>query len=108
MTVAELLRVAKVEGVTLQSRGTRLIWSADHQPPSELLAELTRHKLEIIETLTVASDLHRLCGSWDVVVPGYAPFSMTNEEQMTEAEALQVVQWFWPDKNVQVSRNKNS
>lgn len=56
MNAAEVLEMAKAEGVSLSLDGERLTWAADHQPPAELLAEIKAHRLEIIEALSPAND----------------------------------------------------
>lgn len=103
MTVAELLNIAKAEGITLQPHGARLTWSADHQPPSELLAELALHKMEIIETLSAANDHQECYCSWRIHVSGYHPFTMIGEP-MTEIEALKTAHWHWPNAQVHIRR----
>lgn len=55
MSAAELLELAEAEGVSLSLVGGRLNWEAGHEPPNELLAELKRHKQEIIEILSAAN-----------------------------------------------------
>lgn len=51
MTIAEVLNLAAGDGVVLKLDGVRLIWSADHQLPHELLTELKTHKSAIVQTL---------------------------------------------------------
>lgn len=56
MSAAELLSMARAEGVALVLEGDRLTWAADHQPPAELLTSIKAHRLEIIEALSAAND----------------------------------------------------
>lgn len=99
MIPAELLEQVAAEGLTLALRNNRLFWKADHQPSPELLAELKHHKLAIIEALSAANDHEALCTSWRIEVSGYRPFIMISEP-ITEADALNVARWHWPDADV--------
>ncbi|MGY8830824.1 MAG: hypothetical protein ACKVIS_15005 [Pseudomonadales bacterium] len=56
MNAAEVLTMAKAEGVTLVLVGDRLTWKADHQPPDDLLSTIKTHKRELIEVLGAAND----------------------------------------------------
>jgi hypothetical protein len=51
MSAAELLSRASAEGVVLVLEGDRLTWTADHQPPIDLLTIIKAHRLEIIAAL---------------------------------------------------------
>ncbi|AXM97793.1 hypothetical protein ACU5P1_03440 [Pseudomonas plecoglossicida] len=51
MTTTEVLNMAVGDGVVLKLDGINLIWSADHQPPNELLSELKAHKPAIVQAL---------------------------------------------------------
>lgn len=51
MSAAELLSRASAEGVVLVLEGDRLTWTADHQPPIDLLTSIKAHRLEIIAAL---------------------------------------------------------
>ncbi|UVE18337.1 hypothetical protein NVV93_02735 [Pseudomonas sp. LS44] len=51
MTTTELIRMAEAEGLVLALDGKRLIWSADVQPPDELLADLKAQKSAIVQAL---------------------------------------------------------
>lgn len=62
MSTAELLNLARAEGVSLVLEGGQLRLSADHQPPAELLAEIKAHRLEIIEALAWLARVARLLG----------------------------------------------
>ncbi|MNX78844.1 hypothetical protein D3C86_1104520 [compost metagenome] len=57
MSAAELMHRASVAGVEMAvSQEGRLKLRADFEPPAELLAELTAHKVEIIAALSAAND----------------------------------------------------
>jgi hypothetical protein len=56
MSAAEVLSRASAEGVALVLEGNRLIWTADHQPPVDLLTSIKAHRLEIIAALGAAND----------------------------------------------------
>jgi hypothetical protein len=56
MSSAEVLTMAKAEGVTLAIVGDRLTWEADHQPPDDLLSTIKAHKRELIKALGAAND----------------------------------------------------
>lgn len=56
MSGAEVLAMAKAEGVTLVLVGDRLTWEADHQPPDYLISTIKAHKRELIEALGAAND----------------------------------------------------
>lgn len=56
MSAAEVLSRVKTEGVALVLIGDRLTWKADHQPPSDLLANIKAHRLEIIAFLSAVND----------------------------------------------------
>ncbi|WP_324731587.1 hypothetical protein [Pseudomonas paeninsulae] len=56
MSAAEVLSMAKAEGVALVLTGDRLTWRADHQPPVDLLSGIKAHRLEIIAALGAAND----------------------------------------------------
>lgn len=58
MNAAEVLSMAKAEGVTLVLAGDRLTWKADRPPPAELLASIKAHRPAIIATLSAANDPH--------------------------------------------------
>jgi hypothetical protein len=49
--VARLLERAADLGVRLWADGDRLLWEADHEPPSALLAELRSTKRELLAAL---------------------------------------------------------
>lgn len=51
MSAAELLSRASAEGVVLVLEGGRLTWTADHQPPIDLLTSIKAYRLEIIAAL---------------------------------------------------------
>ncbi|MBV7546316.1 hypothetical protein KW849_08405 [Pseudomonas sp. PDM26] len=56
MSAAEVLSRAGAEGVALVLEGDRLTWTADHQPPVDLLTSIKAHRLEIIAVLGAAKD----------------------------------------------------
>ena len=49
MTTTEVLYMAAGDGVALKLDGVHLIWSADHQPPDELLAELKPYESALVQ-----------------------------------------------------------
>ena len=49
--VASLLERAADLGLRLRADGDRLLWEADHEPPSTLLAELRSSKWELLAAL---------------------------------------------------------
>jgi hypothetical protein len=51
MTTPEVLNMAVGDGVALKLVGGRLMWSADHQPSDELLAELKTRRPAIVQAL---------------------------------------------------------
>ncbi len=51
MSAPEVLSRASAEGVALLLEGDRLTWTADHQPPIDLLISIKTHRLEIIAAL---------------------------------------------------------
>lgn len=56
MSAAELLSRASAEGVALVLEGDRLTWTADHQPPVDLLTSIKAHRLEIIAALNSTAE----------------------------------------------------
>jgi hypothetical protein len=54
MTAVEVLHWAAQDGLALEWGGAFLTWSADHQPPLQLLVEIKSHRLAIIEVLWLA------------------------------------------------------
>lgn len=58
MSAAEVLNMARAEGVTLVLIGDRLTWKSDHQPPVDLMERIKAHKLELIKELSAANDPH--------------------------------------------------
>jgi hypothetical protein len=58
MSAAEVLNMAKAEGVTLVLVGDRLTWKAEHQPPADLLGTIKAHRPAIIAALSAANDPH--------------------------------------------------
>jgi hypothetical protein len=99
MTTAELLNMARVEGLTLTLVGPRLTWRANHQPPERLLVELKSHKLEIIDALKAASEHQQRHSAW-CISHDSKPLCMMIGEPMTYAEALEIARWRWPDAGV--------
>lgn len=53
MSAFELVEQAKAMGVSLVLADGRLTWEAEHEPPTELLADLAKHKSEVIAVLKV-------------------------------------------------------
>lgn len=64
MSAAELLSRASAEGVVLVLEGDRLTWTADHQPPIDLLTNIKAHRLEIIAALGAANDSTAEAQAW--------------------------------------------
>lgn len=64
MSATELLSRASAEGVALVLEGDRLTWTADHQPPIDLLTNIKAHRLEIIAALGVANDSTAETQAW--------------------------------------------
>jgi hypothetical protein len=54
MTAVEVLHWAAQDGLALEWGGAFLNWSADHQPPPQLMVEIKSHRLAIIELLWLA------------------------------------------------------
>lgn len=91
--------MAKAAGIVLRLNGDFLTWSADRQPPPELLADLKSHKLEIIKAMSPVDDQEQRCNAWRITLYG-APLSMMIGEPMTETVALETACWHWPDAQV--------
>ncbi|MCQ4285936.1 hypothetical protein NA647_00600 [Pseudomonas stutzeri] len=53
MSAFELVEQAKAVGVLLVLVDGRLTWEAEHEPPTELLADLAKHKSEVVAVLEV-------------------------------------------------------
>ena len=64
MSAAEVLSRASAEGVALVLEGDRLTWTADHQPPADLLTSIKAHRLEIIAALGAANDSPAEVQAW--------------------------------------------
>ena len=64
MSAAELLSCASAEGVALILEGGRLTWTADHQPPIDLLTNIKAHRLEIIAALGATNDSTAEAKAW--------------------------------------------
>ena len=64
MSAAEVLSRASAEGVALVLEGDRLTWTADHQPPVDLLTSIKAHRLEIIAALGAANDSTAEAQAW--------------------------------------------
>lgn len=53
MSAFELVEQAKAMGVSLVLVDGRPTWEAEHEPPTELLADLAKHKSEVVAVLEV-------------------------------------------------------
>ncbi|MGE8096630.1 hypothetical protein ACQKP6_01455 [Pseudomonas fluorescens] len=70
MSATELLSRASAEGVALVLEGDRLTWTADHQPPVDLLTSIKAHRLEIIAALGAVDDSTAKAKAWLACVAG--------------------------------------
>ncbi|UVM07124.1 hypothetical protein [Pseudomonas laurylsulfatiphila] len=64
MSASEVLSRASAEGVALVLEGDRLTWTADHQPPVDLLTSIKAHRLEIIAALGATNDTTAEAQAW--------------------------------------------
>ena len=64
MSATEVLSRASAEGVALVLEGDRLTWTADHQPPVDLLTSIKAHRLEIIAALGAVDDSTAEAQAW--------------------------------------------
>lgn len=90
MTAAELLTAARSEGIQLALVDGRLTWTADRQPPDDLLMELAARKVELIATLSAAND-PQTAAAPTVAIPRPIPAPTAEHAAETASEPLRIV-----------------